>query len=98
MMKVILSEWGENLGTRDLGEKVRAHLLKKMEFSKMPIQISFKDVFMISSSFADECFGKLILGIGKNEFKKCFIVTDLDDQSLKMILNRSVKQRLTETN
>ncbi|WP_420793121.1 STAS-like domain-containing protein [Paenibacillus polymyxa] len=53
---------------------------------------------MISSSFADECFGKLILGIGKEQFKSCFQITDLNDNNLKLVLNRSVKQRLAEVN
>ncbi|MEC0233751.1 STAS-like domain-containing protein [Paenibacillus kribbensis] len=97
-MRVTLSDWGKSLGTRDLGEKVRMHLLNELEFSKTPIEVSFCDVFMISSSFADECFGKLILGIGKEQFKRCFQIIDLNDKDLKLVLNRSVKQRLAEVN
>ncbi|MED0676187.1 STAS-like domain-containing protein [Aneurinibacillus thermoaerophilus] len=89
-----LSEWGTTLGTRNLGEKVRLCLLKEMERSQQPIEVSFKDVFMVSTSFADECFGKLIVAIGPQQFREVFSIVDLEDKMIKNVLNSTVKQRL----
>jgi len=96
-MIIRLAKWGTNLGTRDLGELVRREMVKSLEFFNSPIEVSFKDVFMVSSSFADECFGKLIVGIGAEQFKRCFVITDLNDERIRMILNRSVKQRISQS-
>lgn len=90
-----LSEWGTTLGTRKVGEDVRKVLLKEMERSLQPIQVSFKDVFMVSTSFADECFGKLIVAIGPEQFKQAFSIVELEDKMIKSVLNSTVKQRIS---
>lgn len=97
MKALKLSAWGAALGSRDLGEKVRQELLKRLESNSQPITISFDGIIVISSSFADECFGKLITAIGAKQFKECFIIADLDDLNLKMILNTAVKKRITKS-
>ncbi|MBZ6453665.1 MAG UNVERIFIED_CONTAM: STAS-like domain-containing protein [Paenibacillus polymyxa] len=96
-MKVLeMSQWGTALGSRDLGEKVRSELLRKMELQKQPIALSFDGVFVVSSSFAEECFGKLIAAIGPSQFKECFVITNLIDKNLKLILNKAVNKRLVK--
>lgn len=93
-MVIKLCDFGTTLGTRDLGEKVRRLLLDALEHNLSPIEISFEGIFMVSSSFADECFGKLVEGIGKDEFKKCFRIKELNDDHIRMVLNNSVRNRL----
>ncbi len=97
-MTMELAKWSRNLGSRDLGEQVRLELLNTINTLDKPIELSFKDVLMVSSSFADECFGKLILTIGSKSFREDFLIKDLDDQVIKMVLNRSIKQRLIQAN
>ena len=89
-----LSEWGIVLGTRKIGRDIRRALLNKMEAEDQPIVISFEGILMVSNSFADECFGKLIAAIGREEFKKAFKIADLNDDMIRKILNSSVNERL----
>lgn len=91
---VRLDQWGTALGTRSLGKKVRVQLLTLMETEDQPITISFDNIFMISTAFADECFGHLIASIGPKQFREVFIIKDLENKIIKNILNQTVKQRL----
>lgn len=91
---VRLDQWGTALGTRSLGRKVRVHLLALMEREDQPITISFDNIFMISTAFADECFGHLIASIGPKQFREVFVIRNLEDKIIKNILNQTVKQRL----
>lgn len=97
MKEMRLSGFGKSLMSRDIGEKVRRELLDMIEKGEKEIPISFKDVFMVSSSFADECLGKLIAGIGLKNFKECFVIKNLEDENIKMVVNRAIKQRLTSS-
>lgn len=89
-----LSSFGISLGSRDIGEEVRKVLIHSIEHHHQPVEISFEGVFSISSSFADECFGKLVESIGKQQFKECFLITGLQNGFLKSVLNNSVNKRL----
>lgn len=96
MKTIKLSEFGTTLGSRDLGEKVREYILKQLDEHDEIISLSFEQITMISSSFADECFGKLIINTGVEKFKKSFKITKLNDKFLKLIINRSVNQRIRQ--
>ena len=50
--------FGENLGVRVLGEKVRQDLIATIESSECVI-LDFEGVNVVSNSFADECIAKL---------------------------------------
>ena len=57
------------------------------------IVVDFKDIPLISSSFADEAFGKLYMEIGEKEFSTRLEfkgVTDL----IRLLINRAITQRL----
>lgn len=96
MTVIRLNQWGIALGSRDLGVEVRQKLLNEMELSDQPITVSFENIVMISSSFADECFGKLISVIGLGQFKGCFRVEGLHDNNIRLILNAAVNKRLNK--
>jgi hypothetical protein len=89
-----LSEFGTTLGTRKIGKNVLEMIAIEYNYNKRPVEISFENVFMVSSSFADECFGSLIESIGQQEFKKSFVVTGLDNYMIKSVLNAAVRNRL----
>ena len=61
-------EYGENLGTRPLGKRVREQLLPMIEQNECVV-LDFTGVNVVSNSFADECIAKLLLTIPLSELK-----------------------------
>jgi hypothetical protein len=61
----------------------------------VPITFDFSDVSVISSSYADEVFGKLLLEMGENNFQKLCRFSNLDT-TVKLLVDRAVRQRLGE--
>ena len=60
MVTFSFREFGENLGTRPLGKRVREHLLPLLEQDERVV-LDFTGVNVVSNSFADECIAKLLL-------------------------------------
>lgn len=61
-------EYGENLGTRPLGKRVREQLLPLIEQNERVV-LDFTGVNVVSNSFADECIAKLLLTMSLAELK-----------------------------
>ena len=53
-------EFGENLGTRQLGQQARERLMPLLEGNERVV-LDFTGVDVVSNSFADECIAKLLL-------------------------------------
>ena len=53
-------DFGEYLGTRQLGEKVREQLWPLVQGDEK-VRLDFDGVDVVSNSFADECIAKLLL-------------------------------------
>ncbi len=68
-MTIKFGEIGNTLGTRFLGQKIR-HQIEHSLNSGVSVAFDFKGVEVISHSFADECFGKLLLKRELNSLKK----------------------------
>ena len=63
----------KSFGTRPAGTPVRKRLINLHHMNEgEKVLIDFKDIEIISSSFADEVFGKLFYEIGPIEFMKIF--------------------------
>ena len=62
-------QFGENLGTRQLGAKVRDILMPLLQ-SEDKVVLDFSGVNVVSNSFADECIAKLLLVMPLEELKK----------------------------
>ena len=60
MVTFSFREFGENLGTRPLGKRVREQLLPLLEQDERVV-LDFTGVNVVSNSFADECIAKLLL-------------------------------------
>ena len=60
--------FGENLGTRPLGKRVREQLLPLLRGNEKVI-LDFTGVNVVSNSFADECIAKLLLEMSLAELK-----------------------------
>ena len=61
-------EYGENLGTRPLGKRVREALQPLIEQNDCVV-LDFTGVNVVSNSFADECIAKLLLVMSLTELK-----------------------------
>lgn len=61
-------EFGDNLGTRQLGRHAREKLLPLIEQNDCVV-LDFTGVDIVSNSFADECMAKLLLEMSLSELK-----------------------------
>lgn len=68
MVTFCFREYGENLGTRPLGKRVREQLLPLIEQNERVV-LDFTGVNVVSNSFADECIAKLLLVMPLAELK-----------------------------
>ena len=68
MVTFNFKEFGENLGTRPLGKRVREQLLPMIEQNDCVV-LDFTGVDVVSNSFADECIAKLLLVMSLSELK-----------------------------
>jgi|SRR5574344_1204628 uncharacterized protein YcbX len=74
----------ENLGTRQLGEKVRVQLLELIGTNDKVV-LDFSGVNVVSNSFADECLAKLLLTMSLDELKEHTTFKGLNDFARKNI-------------
>lgn len=68
MVTFSFREYGENLGTRPLGKRVREQLMPLLEQDERVV-LDFTGVNVVSNSFADECIAKLLLVMPLAELK-----------------------------
>jgi hypothetical protein len=91
-----LSENSAGTGTRMAGERSRNEVLNLLTQSQKVIELDFTGVGILSSSFADEFVGKLVVRFGFYGFNQAFRLRGLN-QTNQAILHRSVSQRLAES-
>lgn len=87
-----LIDEAESMGTRSAGRPLRMKLLNLINLSDCKrVVVDFSGISMVSSSFADEVFGKLFLelkpGSGKVEFINM-------NQKVKWIVDKAIRQRM----
>lgn len=68
MVTFSFREYGENLGTRQLGQQVREKLMSLLAGDERVV-LDFTGVDVVSNSFADECIAKLLLTMPLSELK-----------------------------
>ena len=86
-----LAEEADSFGARRAGAPLRAKLRNVVEMSGgRRVVVDFSDVPLVSSSFADEVFGKLLVEIGPVRFMQTItlqgmsrIVSDLVDRAMR---------------
>jgi hypothetical protein len=88
-----LTEHAQGFGSRAVGMPVRQklHNLARICAGKR-IAIDFSDVAIVSSSFADEVFGKLFVELGPLDFMKTFEFRKVDS-TIQGLINRAIEQR-----
>lgn len=81
------------VGTRESGKRLRTYLLNMMKIDSNPIIINFKNIDMITSSFADEFIGKCVKEIGFIQFNlRCKIL--YSNEYVSGVLNKAISMRM----
>ena len=62
-------QFGQDLGTRQLGVRVRDALMPLLQ-AEDKVVLNFSGVNVVSNSFADECIAKLLLYMSLEELKQ----------------------------
>ena len=69
MVTFAFREYGENLGTRQLGAVARERLLSLLQQEERVV-LDFTGVNVVSNSFADECIAKVLMNMTLEELKR----------------------------
>ena len=91
-MKVFkFSAYGDSMGTRLLGAKIRADLRSLLDGDERVV-LDFTGVDTVTNSFADECIAKLLLEMSLEELKSKTTFTGLTPLAERSILT-ALKRR-----
>lgn len=90
-----LAEKSSGTGTRQSGERIRNEVMNLYQETGRGIDLDFENISVISSSFADELIGKLVVSFGFFGFNQIFKIKNMN-AIVQSIVNRSVAQRMME--
>lgn len=94
MIRFNFKEYGESLGTRQLGKRVREQLLPLLEKDECVV-LDFTGVNVVSNSFADECIAKLLLTMPLSELKSRTTFRGLNPIASECVLTALQRRHLT---
>ena len=94
MVTFCFREFGQNLGTRPLGKRVREQLLPLIEQNECVV-LDFTGVDVVSNSFADECIAKLLLEMPLAELKSRTTFRGLNSIASESVLTALRRRHLT---
>ena len=94
MVTFNFKEFGENLGTRPLGKRVREQLFPLIEQNDCVV-LDFTGVDVVSNSFADECIAKLLLVMSLSELKSRTTSRGLNPIASECVLTALRRRHLT---
>jgi STAS-like domain of unknown function (DUF4325) len=90
---VRLSKEGEGFGSRVAGVPIRNKLKNLIRIgANKRIIVDFDDVPVISSSYADEVFGKLFVDLGALTFMKAIEFRRVDE-TVRALIDKAIEQR-----
>ena len=95
MVTFNFKDFGENLGTRPLGKRIREQLLPLLEQSQECVILDFTGVNVVSNSFADECIAKLLLPMPLAELKSRTTVRGLNPVAADCVLTALQRRHIT---
>ena len=90
-----LKEHSAGTGTRASALRIRNEIVNILNSNKRPILLDFDSVAVISSSFADELIGKLLVHLGFVGFNQMIHLRSMNS-TVQAIVQRSVNQRILE--
>jgi hypothetical protein len=85
----------EAFGTRHAGKFAKIKIENLMDKGNVPILFNFEGVHLISSSFADEVFGKLFYELGPIKFGQLCRFTKVDP-TVQTLIDRAITQRMRQ--
>lgn len=91
-----LADMPSGTGTRQSGQKMRNDIINLYNDSKKGVIIDFDGLNVISSSFADELVGKLVVHFGFFGFNQIVRLKNMNTV-IQAIVERSVTQRMAES-
>lgn len=94
MVTFSFKDYGENLGTRSLGKRVREQLMPLLEQDERVV-LDFTGVNVVSNSFADECIAKLLLTMPLTELKAHTTFRGLNPIASESVLTALQRRHLT---
>jgi len=95
MVTFNFKDFGENLGTRPLGKRIREQLLPLLEQSQECVVLDFTGVNVVSNSFADECIAKLLLTMPLAELKMRTTFRGLNPVAADCVLTALQRRHIT---
>jgi anti-sigma regulatory factor (Ser/Thr protein kinase) len=91
----ILSDEAVSFGTRPAGTPIRNRLSNLVSMARgSKVVVNFRDVPLVSSSFADEVFGKLFVEIGPLSFMQSFEFQEISP-TVRKLIDRAISQRMS---
>ena len=96
MVTFSFREYGENLGTRPLGKRVREQLLHVIEQHERVV-LDFTGVNVVSNSFADECIAKLLLTMSLADLESRTTFRGLNPVASESVLTALRRRHLITT-
>ena len=93
IIRFILKDEAESVGSRVAGKKVRTKLRNLIACSESKIKIDLSNINLISSSFADEVFGKLFLELGPIGFSNRIDLAKIES-TVKLLVEKAISQRV----
>jgi len=89
----IMKDVQNSFGSREAGKSIRNKLLLLIkESGANKVVVDFNGVFIVSSSFADEVFGRIFVDMGPISFMRKVKIINCDETILKLI-DRAIIQR-----
>ncbi|GEO01457.1 hypothetical protein NSE01_32890 [Novosphingobium sediminis] len=80
-------------GSRDAGKIAFTKIENLMNKGSTPIEFDFKDIPLITSSFADEVFGRLFVKLGPIRFTQLCHFKNVDP-TIRALIDRAISQRM----
>lgn len=91
----ILKDESDSFGSRNAGVPVRNKLKNLVGFLQgKKVVVDFSDIHLVSSSFADEVFGKLFVDLGPLDFSAKLEFKNVD-ATVKLLIDKAILQRMS---
>ena len=94
--RISVSDIEESLGSRKLGGDIRTRLENYLKAGAQFVLLDFKNVGVVSSSFADEVLAKLARDMGELEFRRRVFI-DNASVTNRALIERAISLRLAES-
>lgn len=90
-----LDEKTSGYGTRQSGLRIRNDIENLMHESGLPVVVDFDKIAIVSSSFADEVFGKMFKSLGPVSFMQRVRLENMNS-TVSSLINKAIEQRFTQ--